>query len=206
MKKLQYLAVTAFSILLLAGCGQKKQEGTEMVSAKDQQKVTERAAMYADVAIDVDLSMLTNRERQLISKLIEAGTLVDEIFWQQSSHDAIAVRDSLMAVDAASAKEFLKYVMINYGPYDRIFEGERFVGFGAARKPAGAGLYPEDMTKEEFEEWVSAHPEQKAALENQYTVVVRDGDQLRAVPYHQQYPQTAKIAKLPTKRRSLPII
>ncbi|MFA6234473.1 MAG: peptidase, partial [Bacteroidota bacterium] len=196
MKKLQYLAVTVFAVILLTGCGQKKQEVTEMINAKDHQKVSERLAMYADVNIDVDMSMLTERERQLVKKLIEAGNLVDEIFWMQSSHDAITLRDSLMGVQDQAGKDFLAYVNINYGPYDRIFEGERFVGHGPARKPAGAGLYPEGLTKEEFEEWVDAHPDQKTAMESQYTVVVRDGDQLRAIPYHQQYPQTAKIAAL----------
>ncbi|MFZ1731225.1 MAG: peptidase [Bacteroidota bacterium] len=196
MKKLQYLAITVFTIVLLAGCGQKQSEGEKMIETKDHQKVAERLAMYADVDIDVDMSMLTDRERQLVSKLIEAGNLVDEIFWMQSSVDAVAVRDSLMGVDDAAGKDFLKYVNINYGPYDRIFEGERFVGYGPARKPAGAGLYPRDLSKEEFEDWVKSHPDQKAALESQYTVVVREGDQLRAVPYHQQYPQAAKIAAL----------
>ncbi|MBE0644267.1 MAG: peptidase [Bacteroidetes bacterium] len=196
MKKLQFLSISMLAILLVAGCGQQQKKEAEVIKTGDHKVVSERLAMYADVDIDVDMSMLTDRQRQLVAKLIEAGRLVDEIFWMQSSHDAIAVRDSLASLQDPAEKDFYKYVRINYGPYDRIFEGERFVGEGPARKPAGAGLYPPDMTKEEFEAWVSAHPEQKEAMESPYTVVVREGDKLVAMPYHEFYPQAAKIAEL----------
>lgn len=195
MTQLQCLTISMLAIALLAGCGQQ-QKGTETMQDDNHKLVTERLAMYADVDIAVDMSALTERERQLVAKLSEAGRLVDEIFWLQSSHDAIAVRDSLAGATDDAGKDFLKYVMINYGPYDRIFEGERFVGAGPERKPGGAGIYPADLTKEEFEAWVSAHPDQKEALESQYTVVLRDGAVLKAVPYHQHYPQSAEIAAL----------
>ncbi len=196
MKKISALAIPLLALILVAGCGQQQKKEADVINANDHKKVSERLAMYADVDINVDMSMLTDRQRQLVAKLIEAGRLVDDIFWMQSSHDAVAVRDSLAALQDPTAKDFYKYVRINYGPYDRIFESERFVGEGPARKPAGAGLYPPDMTKEEFEAWVKAHPDQKDALESQYTVVLREGDQLLAMPYHEFYPQAAKIAEL----------
>ncbi|MBN1448740.1 MAG: hypothetical protein JXA28_12485, partial [Bacteroidetes bacterium] len=181
------------AVLLTVGCG-KQQESEDMNVTPDQQLVHERLAMYADTDIAVDLSQLTDNQREMIRWLIEAGRLVDEVFWMQSSHDAIAMRDSLKAIEDPTSKEFLKYVMINYGPYDRIFEGERFVGTGPDRKPSGAAYYPADMTREEFERYVAAHPGEKAALESQYTVVVRDRDKIKAIPFHEYYPQTAQIA------------
>ncbi|MDT8324894.1 MAG: peptidase [Bacteroidota bacterium] len=179
---------------LIAGCGaEKEKEGEDMSEMPTLDVVKQRRAMYADTDIAVDLSHLSERQRALIAKLIEAGRLVDQVFWQQSSRDAVALRDSLAAAGDSSAQAYLEYVNINYGPYDRIFEGERFVGHGPARKPAGAGYYPEDMTREEFESFIAAHPDQKEALESQYTVVVRNGDRLEAVPFYHYYTQTGDI-------------
>ncbi len=196
MKKFTRIILPVLAVACLAGCGQQ-QKGTETMQDGKHKLVTERLAMYADVDIAVDMSALTERERQLVAKLTEAGRIVDEIFWLQSSHDAIAVRDSLAKVKDPAGADFLKYVMINYGPYDRIFEGERFVGEGPAKKPAGAGLYPESLTREAFESWIAAHPGTKGDLESPYTVIdLKDGQPL-AIPYHSYYnPRTARISAL----------
>ncbi|HEX2591035.1 MAG TPA: hypothetical protein VHL34_06045, partial [Rhizomicrobium sp.] len=51
----------------------------------------------------------------------------------------------------------------------------------------GHGFYPAGLTKEAFEAYVAAHPDQKAALTDGYTVVHREGDTLVAVPYSVEY-------------------
>jgi hypothetical protein len=51
----------------------------------------------------------------------------------------------------------------------------------------GKGFYPDGMTKAAFEAYLVAHPEQKAALTDGYTVVRRQGDKLIAVPYSEAY-------------------
>jgi hypothetical protein len=180
--------------LLFAFCGGKQESSMDV--SEQQTRVRERIAMFADTEISADLSALSERERACLRKLVEAGKLADEIFWMQSSHDAVAVRDSLSGLTDDASKEFLKYVLINYGPYDRIFEGERFVGSGPERKPLGAGLYPPDMTREEFENFIMANPAQKAVFESQYSIVVRDDDGLKSIPYHQCYPQVYEMSRL----------
>lgn len=194
MKRYSTLVMVLITAVGLLGCGKQQEDGGQM--DKQDNVVAERLPMYADTEIAVDLSGLTERQQQLIAKLVEAGRLVDEVFWMQSSHDAISARDALAAATGEAEKNDYRYLMIHYGSYDRIFEGERFTGEGADHKPAGSGFYPEDLTAEEFENYVEAHPDQKAMLESQYTVVLRDGDALKAVPYHQHYPQTKEIARL----------
>src|SRR5262249_35812945 len=54
--------------------------------------------------------------------------------------------------------------------------------------------YAADMTKEEFEKWVSPHPEDRKTFEGLYTVIRRDGDRLVAVPYSKQYADLLKLA------------
>ena len=54
-------------------------------------------------------------------------------------------------------------------------------------RPPGKGLYPADLTREEFERYVAAHPDQRKALYDPFTVVQRSGDSLEAIPYHVAY-------------------
>ncbi len=53
--------------------------------------------------------------------------------------------------------------------------------------PEGAGFYPADLTREEFDAYLAANPEQREALTSPYTVVERRGDGFVAVPYSQAY-------------------
>jgi hypothetical protein len=59
--------------------------------------------------------------------------------------------------------------------------------WGDAAMPEGAGFYPSDMTRDEFNAYLEAHPDEAEALNSPYTVVKRDGDALVAVPYSVEY-------------------
>jgi hypothetical protein len=58
---------------------------------------------------------------------------------------------------------------------------------GQETKPLGAGFYPSDLTKEEFEDWLAASPEDEVAFRGFYTAIVREGEGLAAVPYSKAY-------------------
>lgn len=61
----------------------------------------------------------------------------------------------------------------------------------------GHGFYPASMTKLEFEAYLAAHPAEKAALVDPYTVVKRDGAKLVAAPYSVEYkPELERAAVL----------
>jgi hypothetical protein len=142
--------------------------------------------------IDYDRSLLDDNERQVVAKLIEASKQIDEIYWRQVSEGNPAWREVLARKGAAA----YDYFIANKGPWDRLKDDEPFVG--AIKKPAGAAFYPSDMTKEEFERYVAAHPAQKDELEGLFTVVRRDGTNLVAIPYSAFYkdfldPAAAKL-------------
>ncbi len=143
---------------------------------------------YATVRLTADLSGLTDRERQMIPLLIAAARQMDRAFWQQ----AYGHKDSLL--NRYDDPATLRYLAINYGPWDRLDANAPFLpGFGP--KPAGANLYPADMTKEEFEAAVEASPEGGDALRSLYTVVRRTEDgALTAVPYNQAFAQQVSMA------------
>ena len=156
-----------------------------------EQDIPARLAQLPKTVIDYDRSLLNENERQVVEKLIEASKLIDEIYWRQVSEDNPAVRDQLArrANGSPLERDAYEYFLANKGRWDRLAQDEAFIGpFGdAGHKPEGAAFYPADISKEEFEKYVAAHPDQKDALQGLFTVVRRQGDRLVAIPYSAHY-------------------
>ncbi len=176
--KRSFLAL--LSLLFLLSCQTKKEP---MKEKSEMQKMIDQ---FAKTEIDVKMDHLTAKEKEMVKLLVKAGQHADEIFWIQTAYDAIKTRDELKSKTDQASKDALEYAMISYGPYDRITE-KRFTGEGAQERPKGGTFYPADMTKEEFEAYIKANPKEEKALTDLYTVVVRDGKKLKAVPYHEYY-------------------
>jgi hypothetical protein len=147
---------------------------------------------YASVRLSADLNTLTEKEKLMLPLLLDAAKIMDELYWQQ----AYPQKDSLLtAVKDDAAK---KFIMINYGPWERLAENTSFIeGIGA--KPAGGNFYPLDMTKAEFD---SLKAPDKTNL---YTVIRRDQNRnLISVPYHIEYKaQLEKASELVKKASEL---
>ena len=191
---IKYLTLLAIIPFLIISCGQEEAvEETQMDETT--QKLQERIDLFAPTVIEADISHLTDRQKKVIHYLVKAGQYADEIFWHQTSPSAKPTRDSLIMDDSPEAKVALEFVNIMYGPYDLIMDGKRMLGEGPEYKPETANFYPPGMTREEFNSYVETHPDQKEALESQYTVVVREDDgSLMAIPYYQAYEQQIMVA------------
>ena len=150
--------------------------------------VAQRMAQLPRTVIDYDRSLLNDNERQVVAKLIEASKQIDEIYWRQVSEENPAWRDAL----AKQGGPAYDYFVANKGPWDRLKDDEPFIG--TMKKPAGAAFYPADITKEEFERYVAAHPAQKDELEGLFTVVRRDGTNLVTIPYSAFYKDYLDVA------------
>jgi hypothetical protein len=143
--------------------------------------VSERLAKYAPTELSADLAGVPEGEIEVLKELIQAGRIMDEIFLAQAWAGNAEMRTAL-----TSASEDLRtFYDVNFGPWDRLDENKPFIG--NLEHPAGAGYYPEDMTKEELEAWVEAHPEDREAMTGLFTIIRRDGDALVAVPYSEVF-------------------
>jgi hypothetical protein len=129
---------------------------------------------YTPVRLDADVSGLSDDQKEMVRLFIEAAQAMDGIFWEQAYGD----RDSLL--QTINDPRHRRFVDINYGPWDRLDDNEPFID-GVGPKPAGANFYPEDMTKDEFEQAAQTDD----TLDDLYTMVRRlpDGS-LTALPYH----------------------
>ncbi|MCH7872630.1 MAG: hypothetical protein IID33_13105, partial [Planctomycetes bacterium] len=141
--------------------------------------IRERLAQYASVKLTCDLSELTQNEKDMLPLLIEAAKVMDESFWIQAYGD----KQQLFSMSGNTST--YRYARINYGPWDRLNDNRPFIA-GVGPKPLGANFYPADLTKEEFERFIVAHPGTAQSLKHLYTMVRRgpDGKSLRAIPYH----------------------
>lgn len=173
--------------LALVACSD--QEAATTVASNDagnaQQTVTyqltanaeQRFDIYTDYELTTDLSHLSADQKQMLSLLIDAAKIMDELFWRQAFPRD---KNEFLAALPESAKAFGQ---INYGPWDRLNGNEPFVR-EFSDKPAGANFYPADMSKQEFEAFDS---ESKRSL---YTLIRRDDNgQLTTVPYSSAYQQ-----------------
>jgi hypothetical protein len=193
MKKITLLSLIVFAVVFFS-CA-KEEPPLELEKTNDKvEMIKERIKAYDPTEITVDMSHLTDNQKMLVKKLVEAGMLADKIFWQQSNHDAIPTRDSLIHEEGEEAEVMLKYVNINYGPYDVIYDQKRFVGSGPDIRPLQGGFYPVDLTKAEFEAYIEANPEVEEELRGQYSIVERYEETLIATPYHKFYPEQIQMA------------
>ena len=185
-----------FALLLIAAFACSKTE-TPAPAATPQadsgkleikQDVPHRLGQLPKTVVDYDHALLNAEEQQVVAKLIEASQHIDEIYWLQVSEDNPALRDKLKAQSAASDldRAGYDYFVVNKGKWDRLAQDEPFIA-PYDKKPEGAAFYPADLTKEEFEKYVAAHPDQKEALEGLFTLVRRDGANLKTIPYSQHY-------------------
>lgn len=173
-----------FSLVLLSGCKGKKEEAETMIPEK-LPDIKERLAKYAPTEIGFDETLLNEEQKQVLEKLILAAKHMDNIFWRQAYPEGRVIKAELEKSTEAADKDYLRFLVINFGPFDRQEADRPFIGTKA--KPAGAGFYPPDLTKEEFEAYIGDHPEVKESFESPYTVIKRKDEQLVAVPYSQEY-------------------
>ncbi|WP_231759905.1 dipeptidyl-peptidase 3 family protein [Microbulbifer elongatus] len=201
--KSAFFAASALALAMVAGCSSDEKstatsesavpvESTAQQGADAGQKMAQpdtgpqaggiakgvdpsRFNIYAPVELNADLSALSDNQRQMIGKLIDASKIMDQLFWLQSYGPA---QELLSGIDDSAARKFAD---INYGPWDRLNDNKPFIeGYGD--KPLGAEFYPEDMTKQEFENW------KQPGKEGLYSLVRRDSNgKLMLVPYSEAY-------------------
>jgi dipeptidase D len=131
------------------------------------------------------LGGLADWERAVLNKLLQAARTMDAAFWQQVDPDGEAIFRSLAGAATAPEKAARFLLDANYGRWDRFQEFAPFMG--NLPRPAGGYVYPPDLTKKELDAYLVAHPDQKDALLDPFTIVRRAGDRLVAVPYHKAY-------------------
>jgi len=163
-------------------------------------------AKLAVIEMNPETDFLNAEQREVVNLLIEASDLMTEIYLRQRNADNPQVRQAVEMNRRADRDKLVEMFDRNLGPWDEMADLHPF--WGTTPMPDGAGFYPIDLTREEFETYLAAHPEQRDALTSWYTVERRDGDMLEAVPdstaYREWLEPAAKLLEQAAARTSNP--
>jgi hypothetical protein len=158
-------------------------------------QLEQMTARFAPTPLRVDTSKLSTADRQALVKLIEAGRIMNDVFLTQYWSKDSDLHAQLQRDASPLGKARQKYFWINKGPWSVLDGFKAFLPGVPAEKPKGANFYPEDMTKEEFENWVASLPQEEQELAKSFFTVIRwkggsgskKHDGLVAIPYSEEY-------------------
>jgi PBP1b-binding outer membrane lipoprotein LpoB len=103
---------------LLIGCtSTPKQENNTEANNEMKNKVEE----FAPFRLTTDLSVLTEKEKQMLAVTAGAAQIMDDIFWTQAYGD----KDELFTNDLDEYTK--KFLEINYGPWERLNNNQPFI-------------------------------------------------------------------------------
>jgi len=163
------------TLVLLTACQKKSAETA--APATSQGSMEMKVAKFVPVPLKWDPTLLPAGDKEALKLLVQAADVLDEIYALQTHPQLLEWRQ---AQPEGPGKQFF---LLNGGPWDRLNSNAPLPGFGA--RPPGGGLYPPDMTKEEFEKAVAGRPEEREAFTGYFTVITREGGALKPVPYSQ---------------------
>ena len=182
---------TALAALMLAtaACATRPAEPPAAAAAPAAEGYDHAAqrAKIARIPMNPDTGFLNAEEREVVNLLIQAAELMNPIYLRQRSVGNPTIRAEIARSQHPRKAALLDMFDLHFGPWDTLAENRAF--YGGEKMPAGAGFYPEDLTKEAFDAYLAANPGEKEALTSGYTVVKRRGDRLVAVPYSVEYRQ-----------------
>ena len=159
----------------MTGCFEQPSSNSEQ-TVELIQAYENKLDIYKTVTLTSDISHLTADQKQMLSLLIEASDIIDDLYWLQAFGE-----NKKAFLSTINDEKIRKFAEINYGPWDRLNGDKAFLS-GVKEKPLGAQFYPSDMTKEEFEQ---SNFEDKTGL---YSVIKRDKDgKLTSIAYSELY-------------------
>jgi hypothetical protein len=166
----------------MTGSAAKGAESSGMQVVPD---LDQRLAKFRRVEMPFHSAGLTAREVKLVEKLVDASRYLEEIYWRQIDPDGLTLYESLKTSKNPKDEVLRRYLWINASRFDLLDDDKPFVG--ETRMAPGRGFYPQNLTREQVEQYVKAHPEKKNEIYCSFTVVRWHGDKLEGLPYHIAY-------------------
>jgi hypothetical protein len=189
------IALGSLIVLIAAAC---TSPATTTAPAKEvvlpeQAKLEAAAAQYAPTDIGADISKLPAGERQALSRLVEAGWVMDGLFLRQVWAGNEGLLLNLLTDRSPLGQARTHYFLMNKGPWDRLDHYTPFIA-GVPPKPEGANFYPAGATKADIEAWMKTLPEAERAQAAGFFTTIRRATDGKAgkpgfqiVPYSIEY-------------------
>lgn len=157
---------------------------TNKILANDM-TLEKKLKQFTPVLIKYDHSLLSENDKQCLKYLFYASKIMDTIFLDQAYSKNFEIMKELSNLNTNEGKLAYEYFKIMFGPFDRLDHHKPF--YGNYKRPLGANFYPEDMTKEEFTNFIKNNPDKEKEFISEYTMIRRVDSNLVAIPYSQYY-------------------
>ena len=189
MKAYAPLSLALAVALATSGCGKTASQVTESSNDSAQQEAARllvdpsRLNIYHPVELKSDLSHLSDNQKTMVSLLIDAAEIMDDLFWKQAFFG-----DKATFLNSFNNENIRHFATINYGPWDRLNGDAPFLS-GYDAKSHGAEFYPHTVDKATL---ASANISDKTSL---YTLIKEnEAGKLVSVPYSVAYKQSLSRA------------
>ena len=127
-----------------------------------------RLAKYKPVKMPFDSSHLSDREKQMVARLVDAAGLLDCIFWRQSDPEGLKLYLSLANSTNPQDQTLRELLKINGGRFDQIDDNKPFVGTDPA--PPGRGFFLPHETRANLEQKIASGRFERSAVYSPYTI------------------------------------
>ena len=149
-----------------------------------------------------EFQKLAEGDKAALKHLVKAAVIFDDIYLKMDDARNIPFRDYLKAEikrGNADAKLAMKLFKAQKGINAVDMNAEKFSLLKGAKELPGKGLYPADLTKEEFHTILKTmlaegKKEEVAKILNQRSVIVRDGKALKALDYTEAFKKEFHLA------------
>ena len=134
------------SVAAVNGCGRTPQQDARTTPARAvvPPDLEKRLGRWKAVPMPFAMEKLSERERRLVEKLIEACRPIEDIFWQQSDPEGAALYNVLTASADPRDKAVRRLLWVNGARFDLLDENRPFVGKAAMLiRIAGQSAYVE---------------------------------------------------------------
>lgn len=118
--------------------------------------------------IEADTSHLSESQKNVLSYLIEATKYIQDLYMVQRSPQNAKIIESLREQKKDSLLKIFYIMAGGVNEFDNTVFIKDYVQHDVC------GFYPEDLTIEEWNEWLKNHPEDEDDFCSPYTVIVRD--------------------------------
>jgi hypothetical protein len=164
------------------------QRGARGRSQSELSDLEAKIRRFSPTVITADTSRLSRGDRRALAKIIEAARLLDPLYLRQIWSGNAALERKLEADASPLGRARLHYFRINDGAWSQLDNNVAFLTGVPREKPPQAAYYPDDMTKDEFNQWVATLDEEgRRKATGFFYTIRRDGATLRAVPYAEEY-------------------
>ncbi|MFO0890694.1 MAG: hypothetical protein U0790_16315 [Isosphaeraceae bacterium] len=141
-------------------------------------KVAEILAKTETIRLAPDLARLERGEREAVDRLLRAGAIVQRLYEDARHYQALRAHQDLQALDRrlgspGRTRSLLDLYRLVQGPIATTLDNRREPFLPVDPQVPARNVYPPDATREEVDAFLGAHPDRRAAILGERTVVRR---------------------------------